>query len=326
MPEDGELTSLVVGGQNLMGAQEHAWLPRLADEPSYVSPQAAIRLLDSDVVGSVSEAFGLMGEGSLVGGASASGNLAIVQACRLLRSGRSERCVVLGALAELSALQLQAFCNIGALGGRDFLEDPGSACRPFDRKQGGFIPGEASACLILEREEAALARGIEPHAYVLGGAATLHGDHGADASSAAILRAMRLACEDAAVSPASIDYINAHATGTPRGDAAELSAIRELLGRRIGDVPINSTKSIVGHCLWSAGVVEAIAVVLQMSGKFIHPNRNLCEPTEAGIALVGEQAIAADASLALSNALGFGGIDTTVVIGQCRRSAPSLPR
>jgi len=127
---------------------------------------------------------------------------------------------------------------------------------------------------------------------------------------------MRRAIEMSGVRPADIDYINAHATSTPLGDLTEVKAIREVFGEHIARVWINSTKSMTGHCLWSAGVVEAIASIVQLSQGFVHPNLNLEEPIDAQCRFAGAHKVEASLEMALSNSFGFGGINTSVVFGR----------
>ncbi|WP_255409614.1 beta-ketoacyl synthase N-terminal-like domain-containing protein [Chromobacterium sp. ATCC 53434] len=318
-PAGGERTALVVGGQNLSHAFEAGWSERFAEEPAYLSPSAAIQMLDSDLIGCVSEVFGMQGEGYAVGGASASGNVAILNGLRLIRSGDADVCVVVGALAELSPFQLQAFANLGALGGEAYLDEPERACRPFDRRHNGFIPGQASACLVLEAESHALARGAPALGRVLGGAMSLDGNRGANPSVAGEAGVMRRALANAGVPVDAVEYVNAHGSSSSLGDITELKAIERAFGAHGPNVLVNSTKSISGHCLWSAGVVEALACLVQINAGFLHGNLNLTEPIEHACALLGPDSRDIGVRIAMSNSFGFGGINTSLVL-----ASPSL--
>ncbi|WP_434629637.1 beta-ketoacyl synthase N-terminal-like domain-containing protein [Chromobacterium sp. CV08] len=319
-PAGGERTALVVGGQNLAHAFEAGWSERFVEEPAYLSPSAAIQMLDTDLIGCVSEVFGIHGEGYAVGGASASGNVAILNGLRLIRSGGADVCVVIGALAELAPFQLQAFANLGALGGEAYLDAPGLACRPFDRRHNGFIPGQASACLVLEDASHALARGAPALGRVLGGAMSLDGNRSANPSVAGEAAVMRRALADAGVPVDAVDYVNAHGSSSSLGDITELQAIERAFGAHCPNVLVNSTKSIAGHCLWSAGVVEAVACFVQIHAGFLHGNLNLTDPIEHACALLGTDSRDVELRVALSNSFGFGGINTSLVF-----ASPSLP-
>jgi malonyl-ACP decarboxylase len=284
-------------------------------ERGFVSPNLALHFMDTDLVGTVSEVLGCRGEGYSVGGASASGNVGLIHGARAVESGHVDACLVIGYLADLADADVQAFENLGALGGKRFADSPARACRPFDRAAEGFIYGEASACIVLEREASATARRANVLARVLGSALGLHASRSPSPDLEAEVLVMRRAMEQARVKPADIDYVNAHATSTPLGDTTEVSALREVLGEHVSRAWINSTKSLTGHCLWAAGVVEAIASVVQLRDGFVHPNLNLEEPIDSQCRFAGAHEVAAPLEVALSNSFGFGGINSCVVFG-----------
>jgi malonyl-ACP decarboxylase len=275
-----------------------------------------LHFMDTDLVGTVSEVLGCKGEGYSVGGASASGNVGLIHGARAVEYGDVDACIVIGYLADLSDVDLKAFENLGCLAGQRFAEFPARACRPFDTAAEGFVYGEASACVVLERKASATGRRAEALAQVLGTAMALSASRGPSPDQQAEVTVMRRAIEMSGVRPADIDYINAHATSTPLGDLTEVKAIREVFGEHIARVWINSTKSMTGHCLWSAGVVEAIASIVQLSQGFVHPNLNLEEPIDAQCRFAGAHKVEASLEMALSNSFGFGGINTSVVFGR----------
>jgi malonyl-ACP decarboxylase len=284
-------------------------------ERGLVSPNYALHFMDTDLVGTVSEVLGCKGEGYSVGGASASGNVGLIHGARAVEYGHVDACIVIGYLAELSDVELQAFENLGCLAGQRFAEFPARACRPFDAGAEGFVYGEASACVVLERKASATGRRAEALAQVLGTAMALNASRGPSPDQGAEVTVMRRAIEMSGVRHTDIDYINAHATSTPLGDLTEVTAIREVFGEHISRVWINSTKSMTGHCLWSAGVVEAIASIVQLREGFVHPNLNLEEPIDAQCRFAGAHKVEASLEIALSNSFGFGGINTSVVFG-----------
>lgn len=310
VPVPPERLGVVVGGSNLAQRYQHDAARALA-ESGHADPRYALRFLDTDQMAVVSELFGAQGEGFTVGGASASGNVAIIKAWQLLRLGELDACLVVGPLADLSALELQAFRDLGAL-------SPGArgreACRPFDRGRDGFVFGQAAGCLVLERGASARRRGVSARAEIAGGALRLAGNHSPAPDVQAESTAMRCALERAGVAPEAVDYVNAHATSSPAGDDAEAAALRDVFGANATRPWVNSTKGLIGHCLHAAGVVECIATLVQLEEGFVHPNANLHEPIDSGLRLAPLEPRDVQLSLALSNSFGFGGINTSVVL------------
>lgn len=305
--------SLVVCGNNLGGRTTYEVSQKHRPRPQYVPPRLALQFQDTDHVGTVSHALKIQGEGFSIGGASASGNLGIIQASRLIETGAADACLVLGALADLSAVEKQSFFNLGAMAGRAFARAPRIACRPFDQSHEGFVYGQGVGCLVLESAESARSRDANLLASVLGYAARLDGNSQADPDELGEARAMTKAMEHADVAPAQISYINTHGSSSPLGDRTELRAIRRAFGNDFDRPILNSTKGWVGHCLSSASVIEAIAVVLQMRGGFVHPNANLDSPIDPQFRFAGATSQPATIHNAISNAFGFGGFNSCVV-------------
>jgi malonyl-ACP decarboxylase len=310
-----EASALVIAGHNIAPAHAFAVHERWRDALHAVPPSHAMQFLDSDHVGCVSEVLGLRGEGFCAGAASASGNVALIQAQRLVAAGYAERCLVIGALADLSALEWQALRNAGALCSATSYSPPGLACRPFDRAAAGFVYGEAAAAILLEADTAAQAREAPALAEWLGGALVLDANRLPSADAAGQVRAMRRALDDAGLQPADVDYVNAHATSTPTGDAAEASALRTVFADSLGRLRINATKALTGHALYAAGVLEALVSVLQLQAGRVHGNPHLFEPIDAHLPFVGKHVETARLRVALSNSHAFGGINTTLVLG-----------
>lgn len=306
--------NLLIAGNNINQGYQHGVMSKFLDDPEYVPASYALHFMDTDQIGLLSEVLEIEGEGFTVGGASASGNLAILQACRQIRHGLCDACVVVGAMADLSQVELRAFRHAGALGGNRFALEPEKACRPFDSHREGFIYGQGSACMIVESGENARKRGASVWGRIAGGSACLDGNRSSDPSVEGEVRAMKQALEAAGHSPEQVDYVNAHATSSRLGDEVEVAALKAVFGSRVGEVWVNATKGLIGHCLFAAGVIEVVATLVQMKGGFLHPNLNLDNPIDMECRFVPATAQPARSALALSNAFGFGGINTSIVI------------
>ncbi len=312
---DPNRVHLVVGGSNLDLLHTYQMHEKFLAAPEYVPARYALTFMDTHLVGVVSEVLQLRGEGLTVGGASASGNVALIEGQRRVASGRCDVCVVLGPMTDLSPVELRAFQHTGALGGVRDGVDAAEACRPFDQGRDGFIYGQGAACVILASRERAEALGVTVDGRILGGAMCLDGNHLSNPSVDGESRAMQLALKDAGVGAGDVDYVNAHATSSVAGDATELQALDELFGGCSRPVWVNGTKSFTGHCLSAAAVVEAVGVLVQLKHGFLHRNLNLTSPLDTRCRLVGASTIEVPCRLALSNAFGFGGINTALVIG-----------
>lgn len=309
-----ERISIVVAGSNLSQNLNFQTAERYRDSLEFVSPHYALQFFDTNIIGTLSELFPIQGEGITVGGASASGNSALLQAYRLIKSGYADQCLVAGPMSDLSPLELQSFYNLGAMGGNRKELDPKAACRPFDRGHDGFIYGQGSGCLILESIESAKKRGVGILAELIGGAMVLDGNRLSDARESGEVAVMKKALLESNVSIADIDYINAHATSTPLGDEIEARSIKSVFKNKISRIWINSTKSMTGHCLTSAGIIELIACIAQMKNGFIHPNLNLEEPIDSDLRFAGSLSVNADIGTVMSNSFGFGGINTSIIL------------
>jgi 3-oxoacyl-(acyl-carrier-protein) synthase len=254
-----------------------------------------------------------------VGGACASGNLALISGLDLIRSGRADAVVVTGAPASFHSMILHAWTMIDALTCRSFNDAPERASRPFDRLREGFVPGEGAGAVVLESEASARRRGARVRAELLGGASASDACRLPKPHEEGQMRAIRAALDDAGLVPEQIDYVNAHATSTPLGDAVEVAALKKVLGRRAYEIPVNSTKSMIGHCLTAAALVELVATILQMEHGVVHPTINQEEPDpDLDLDFVPNQAREHRFDIALSNSFGFGGINSSVLVGRAR--------
>lgn len=317
--DDGKLaeadrvgTAVLIAGNNLaLGYHASVW-QQYAARPGSVRPSHILTHLDTDVLGVVSELTGAREAGSTVGGASASGNLAVIAGTRLVRSGEVDRVLVVAPAAELSAAEITALRRSGALAVREPHRAPEQTCRPFDRSRRGFVRGQGAAAVLLESKHSAARRGVTGRAVVAGYGQRLDGTRGAAPNVDGQVTALRRALADAGVRPAQVDYVNAHGTGSVAGDPVEADALREVFG---GHRPlVNSTKPLTGHCLTAAGVVELVATVLQMEAEFVHGNPTLGALIPGAPALTGPAAVPATLDVAVSHSVAFSGINATVVL------------
>jgi 3-oxoacyl-[acyl-carrier-protein] synthase II len=220
-----------------------------------------------------------------------------------------------GAEAAITELAVASFANMKALSERN--DDPMTASRPFDKDRDGFVMGDGAAVLVLEEWEHARRRGAKIHGELAGFGMTADAHHitapAPDGSGAQ--EAMRLAMQDAGVTPDKIAYINAHGTSTPHGDAAETNAVKTVFGERARSLIFGSTKSMTGHLLGAAGALEAAICTLVIQTGIIPPTINQFTPDPAcDLDCAPNHAIKRTVDVALSNSFGFGGHNVTVAV------------
>jgi 3-oxoacyl-[acyl-carrier-protein] synthase II len=274
-------------------------------------PRVGLGLLNTPVSTSadlIAGTFDCFGPRLTVSTACSSGNNALGLAADWIRTGRADT-VLCGGVDSLCRM---TFSGFNALQAVDTVP-----CRPFDRDRAGLSLGEGAAMFVLEAESQSRGRGVEPWAEFMGYGASTDAYHMTqprpDGSSA--LYAARRALEESGIAAADIDYVNAHGTGTPLNDAVETKILKALLGGRAYDVPVSSTKSITGHCLAAAGAVEALASIIAMRESFVPPTVNLENPDpECDLDYVPKASRAQAVRTVLSNAYGFGGNNTTIVL------------
>ena len=305
--------ALVVGGNNLSpDLSEAAW--RRREQTGWVSARHVIQSQDSHQVGLLAELFGIRGPGWTTGAASASGMAALFQGWMMVRCGVAPVCLVVGAATTPSSLDLEGFMSLGAMATLGTGGDPAALCRPFDAGHRGFVWGEGSACVVLENADHAARRGVEPLGFLSGASLIMSPNNGPEPTLEGEVRAMTQALHSAGIGPEQVGYINAHGTGTPDGDDVEAAAIHSVFGT--GCPPVNATKALVGHTLSAAGVLEAVATLVQLRGGFLHGNPNLDPQRAANLDLVGPHARPHHCLHALSNGFGFGGFNGSVVLSR----------
>ncbi|NEQ41943.1 MAG: polyketide beta-ketoacyl:ACP synthase, partial [Okeania sp. SIO3I5] len=286
---------------------------RYQSRPELIRPTYVLRVWDTDILGLLSQCFQIQGEGYSVGGASASGAVAIIHAARQIVTGVTDISIVVGSLFDICAYECQGLMNLGAMGSDRFGDSPELACRPFDHDHDGFIYGEGCGVLVLERADSAQARGVVSQGKLLGWGLNLDGNRSPEPSQSGEERAMQAALAMADLKPEQIDYVNTHGTSSPLGDRTEIAALKSA---GLNHCLVNATKSLTGHCLTAAGVVEAIATLLQMNSSFCHPTKNLVNPIDDTLNWVKETAVKAEIKYAISNSFAFGGINTALLLGK----------
>ena len=247
--------------------------------------------------------------------ACAASTQAVGEAAQILRRGDADVMVAGGAHSMIHPLGVTGFNRLTALSTAN--EDPPAASRPFDLRRGGFVLGEGAGMVILETLDHATARGATPLAEIVGYGSTADAFRITDQHETGLgaVLAMQMALRDAGLSPADVDYINAHGTGTRENDGNETSAIRQVFGERAKRVPVSSIKSMMGHLIAAAGAVELICCVLALRDQILPPTTNLDHPDPAcDLDYVPNAARPAEVKVAMSNSFGFGGQNDTILV------------
>lgn len=307
---------LIISGNNLKQNLVFDAGRQAINEDGFVTPTYALRRYDTSLIGLISAALNLHGEGFLVGATSASGNAALIQGLRAVRHGYCDQCFVVGAVSELSPVDILALNNIGALAGLGNDNPAGEICRPFDENRSGFVPGQAAGCLVLESMEVAAKRGKTQQTTFAGGAISLDANSRANPNASGEANAMLEAMSDANVSAEQVDYINTHGSASLVGDETEIEAIDKVFGKHKTKLRLNATKALTGHCISSAGIIEAIATQIQMEHSFLHPNPNLEKPIVNDFNFIGKTVESQSIVTAVSNSFAFGGINTSIVLNK----------
>ena len=282
-----------------------------------VNPFSPIEMLCNIPSHHVSCLAGAEGPISTEVAACASGTQAVGGAADLIRLGAADVIICGGVEALIHFVPITSFCAMRALSTRN--DEPERASRPFDADRDGFVYSEGCAILVLESLEHATARGATVRGEVLGHASSSDAYHIAQPhpEGKGAIQAMRRALADAGLAPSDIDYVNAHGTSTPINDLVETKAIKEVFGKGAYDVPISSTKSMIGHAMGGSGAIEAAVCIKTIEEGIIHPTINLDRPDpECDLDYVPGEARQADVRAALSNSFGLGGQNACLVLGR----------
>jgi 3-oxoacyl-[acyl-carrier-protein] synthase II len=312
--DNAERVGVVVGnGIGGLLTLEENHLVYLKTGLARVTPFCIPKLLSNLAPAQIAIRYGARGINLTTTSACSSGNHAVGEAYRMIRHGYLDAAIAGGSEAALTALGVGGFIAMRALSTRN--DAPAAASRPFDAERDGFVISEGAGALILEEREAALGRGANILAEVAGYGANSDAYHMTSPSPGGqgAARCMRLCLEDGELDPSEVDYINAHGTSTPQGDAAETQAIREVFGERAAKMAVSSTKSMTGHALGAAGAIESVYTVLAVERGMLPPTINYEHPDpNCDLDYVPNQPRPARIRLALNNSFGFGGTNATL--------------
>lgn len=289
--------------------------------PMRVNPLLAAMMGADMIAGNLSIMLGLRGPNFGIVSACAAGNHSIGEAFEIIRRGDAAVMITGSAESALNPLGLAGFHRTGALSTRN--DDPQHASRPFDAKRDGFVFGSGAGAMILERLDYALARGARPLAEIVGYGASADAFHvtAPREDGSGMAKAMLRALEKAGLKPEDVDYINAHGTSTSLNDKTETLAVKKVFGERAYDIPISSTKSMIGHLIGAAGAVEAVATIQTLLTGIIHPTINYEYPDpDCDLDYVPNTPRRADVKVAISNSFGFGGHNAAIILKQYEES------
>lgn len=304
-------TGLVFGcDSTCIAAIEQVELLRERGETMLIGSGQVFRSMNSTVTMNLNTLLRTRGACWTLSSACSSGGHAVGQAADLIAFGRQDR-VVCGGAQEINWESMCSFDGLGAFSTR--IDDPEAASRPFDARRDGLVPSGGAAALVLERYDLATARGAEILGEVAGYGFSSDGEHISVPSRDGLQRAMRMALDNAAMTPAEVDYLCAHATSTPAGDAAEAQNILAVFGDKTPLV--SSLKSMTGHELWMSGAAQVVYTTIMARQGFIARNLNFSEPDEWSARLrIVTETIDRSPRAALCNSAGFGGTNASLAL------------
>ncbi len=312
----GVLVGSGMGSLHLIEEQHSLFLSK---GPDKISPFMIPMIIVNMAAGQVAISLGAKGPNSCPATACASGAHGVGEAFRIVQRGDAEVMIAGGTESCVTKMAVGGFCALMALSRRN--DAPAKASRPFDKERDGFVIGEGAGLMVLEELEHATRRGARIYAEMAGYGRTADAYHmtAPDPDGAGAAEAMRLALEDARLNPEQLSYINAHGTSTELNDKIETRAIKQTCGASAKRIPVSSTKSMTGHMIGAAGGVEAIISCLAIHHSTLPPTINYEHPDpECDLDYVPNQARQARVDSALSNSLGFGGHNATLVFKKFR--------
>lgn len=285
-----------------------------------VGPRFVPMAIGNIAAAQIAIARGIRGPSLTLNTACSAGGDAILTAATLLLAGEADAMLAVGGESILCPIVVSGLSQAKALSRRN--DDPETACRPFDAGRDGFVIGEGGGALVIETEAHALARGAHIYAELAGWANTSDAHHVTapcpDGAGAA--RCMKLALQKAGMQPSDIGYINAHGTSTPLGDKAETLAVKSVFGGRESAPPVSSTKSATGHLMGAGGLTETIACIKAIETGILPPTLHLAAPDpDCDLDYVLNTARHADIRAAMSNSLGFGGQNSSIIVSRYQK-------
>ncbi len=284
-------------------------------DTTLVGSGAIFKAMNSTVTMNLATLFKLRGVNFTISAACASGSHSVGMAYHLIKSGLQD-CIIAGGAQEINHYAMASFDGLGVFAVN--VENPTKASKPFDKDRDGLVPSGGAATIILESYESAIGRGAPILAEVIGYGFSSNGEHISTPNAEGPALAMRRALEDAKIDASKIDYVNAHATSTPVGDANEAKAIHTVFGE--SRPLVSSTKSMTGHECWMAGASEIVYSMLMMQNSFVAPNINLENPDEDSAKLnIAKKTIDKKIDVFLSNSFGFGGTNSALIIKKYQR-------
>lgn len=318
--EDPYRVGCAIGsGIGSLQAMEREYKKLMEKGPNRVNPLFVPVMISNMAAGNVSIQFGLKGKSINSVTACATGTNTIGEAFRSIQYGEADVMAAGGTESSITPLGIAGFTALTALSA---VEDPEKCSLPFDKNRSGFVMGEGAAVVILEELEHAKARGADVYAEVVGYGCSADAYHitSPEESGAGAARAMTNAIEDAGLKPEDIFYINAHGTGTHHNDLFETRAIKLAFGSHAKKLKINSTKSMVGHLLGAAGAVEFVTCVKELTEGYLHKTVGYTTPDEEMDLDYCKEAVTGDIKYALSNSLGFGGHNASLLVAKYREN------
>jgi len=285
--------------------------------PHKVSPFFIPMMIIDMCAGLVAIRYGFCGPNYATVSACASSAHAISDAARIIQRGEADVMIAGGAEATITPTSMAGFCQARAMSTRN--HEPECASRPFDKERDGFVMGEGAGIVVMESLEHASARGARVRGAVLGSGMTADAYHmtAPHPEGHGARKAMEIALRDAGITPDRIDYVNTHGTATELGDIAETMAIKNVLGEHAYEIPCNSTKSMTGHLLGSAGAVELIISLRSMEEGMVHRTINLdCPGPQCDLDYVPKEKREVKIDFTLTNSFGFGGHNVSLVAGR----------
>ena len=319
--EDPYRVGCAIGsGVGSLQAMEREHKKLLEKGPNRINPLLVPMMISNMAAGNVSIQFGLKGKSINSVTACATGTNTIGEAFRAIQYGEADIMVSGGTEGSVTPIGISGFTALTAL---STVDDPAKCSLPFDKNRSGFVMGEGAAVVILEELSHAKARGAKIYAEVKGYGCSSDAYHitSPEESGAGAARAMTNAIEDAGLKPEDIFYINAHGTGTHHNDLFETRAIKLAFGSHAKDLKINSTKSMVGHLLGAAGAIEFVTCVKELTEGYLHQTVGYETPDEEMDLDYCKEPATGDFTYALSNSLGFGGHNASILLGKYEEEA-----